>query len=139
MFSIGGKYQWVTIAFLIGFIVPFPFWIANKFWPNRFFSYMNLSIIVWYMGWLFVGINALCTPYFVIGFVSQLYLRKKHPKWFVKYNFLVSAALDGGTQVLVFILTFAVQGGSGKAVPFPAWAGNKPNNLDYCMYNVANG
>lgn len=35
------------------------------------------------------------------------------------YNYILSAALDGGTQVMVFILTSAVFGGSGKARPFP--------------------
>lgn len=30
---------------------------------------------------------------------SQYYLRKYRPGWFRKYNFLLSAALDGGTQV----------------------------------------
>lgn len=57
-----------------------------------------------------------------------------------QYNYLVAAALDGGTQVLVFIFTFAVFGGSGKAVPFPTWAGNPDtdvHNLDYCAVNPA--
>jgi len=56
-------------------------------------------------------------------------------------NYLVSAALDGGTQVLVFIFTFAVFGGSGKAVNFPVWAGNPDtdvHNIDYCKVNPAN-
>ena len=34
---------------------------------------------------------------------------------------LVSAALDGGTQVMVFVYTFAVGGGSGKVVDMPLW------------------
>ena len=54
---------------------------------------------------------------------------------------LLIAALDGGTQVMVFIFTFAVFGGSGKSVPFPTWAGNPGgnHNIDYCMVNPANG
>lgn len=140
MFSIGGRYQWVTISYLLGFFVPFPFWIAYKIWPKRIFSYINLSIILWYMGWLFVGINASIMSYFILGFGAQFWLRKYRPQYFVKYNYLVSAALDGGTQVLVFILTFAVFGGSGKSRPFPTWTGNPDtsvHNLDYCMVNPA--
>ena len=34
----------------------------------------------------------------------------------------MSAALDGGTQVMVFVYTFAVGGGSGNVVDFPRWA-----------------
>jgi hypothetical protein len=119
MFSIGARYQWVTISFLLGFVVPLPFYFLNQVYPARIWTYLNLSIILWYMGWLFVGINASIGSYFILGFGAQFYLRKYHPNLFVKYNYLVSAALDGGTQVLVFILTFAVFGGSGTAVPFP--------------------
>jgi hypothetical protein len=57
--------------------------------------------------------------YFVLGFLAQWWLRKYHPHLFIKYNYILSAALDGGTQVMVFILTSAVFGGSGKARPFP--------------------
>ena len=39
--------------------------------------------------------------------------------------------MDGGTQVIVFILTFAVDGGSGKAVTFPAYWGNNFQSGNY--------
>ncbi|KAK9388446.1 OPT superfamily oligopeptide transporter [Lipomyces mesembrius] len=143
MFSIGARYQWVTISYLTGFIVPFPFWLAYRYTKIEFFRYVNLAIILWYMGWLFVGVNSSITSYFALGFIAQWYLRKYHPNLFVKYNYLVSAALDGGTQVIVFILSFAVFGGGGKVVAFPTWAGNNGGfannkNVDYCMFNPAN-
>lgn len=163
MFSVGARYQWVTLSFLLGFAVPIPFWLAYRFWRKKFFAYINLSIILWYMGWLVTGINASCLTYFILGFASQWWLRKYHPHLFNKYNYIVSAALDGGTQVCVFILTFAVFGDGGPSHPFPyvphpsirllpcksflltssirIWAGNPDttiHNLDYCMVNAAN-
>jgi hypothetical protein len=140
IFSVGGKYQWVTIAFLFGFLAPLPLWLANRYFPHPFFRYINTSIILWQMGYLFVGINSAITMFFLLGFFAQGFLRKKRPELFVKYNYITSAALDGGTQVMVFILTFAVFGGSGKARPFPNWAGNPDtslHNLDYCKVNTA--
>jgi len=103
---------------------------------------MNLSIILWYMGWLFVGVNSSILSYFILGIGAQSWLRWKHPALFNKYNYLISAALDGGTQVIVFILSFAVFGGSGNAVNFPTWAGNNGGiannkNIDFCMFNPA--
>lgn len=143
MFSIGARYQWVTIAYLVGFIVPVPFWLLYRKTKIQFFEYINLSIILWYMGWLFVGVNSSILSYFAVGFFAQYYLRKYKPAIFVKYNYLVSAALDGGTQVLVFVLSFAVFGGSGKGHSFPTSAGNNGGfsnnkNVDYCMFNPAN-
>jgi len=140
MFSVGARYQWVTIAYLIGFLAPLPFYALHKLFPrNKVFPYLNSSIILWYMGYLCVGINSSVFSYYIIGVFGQYYLRKYRPKYFVKWNYLVSAAMDGGTQVIIFILTFAVFGGSGVSRPFPTWAGNHANNVDYCAYNAANG
>ncbi|KAM5354772.1 hypothetical protein ACJ41O_001418 [Fusarium nematophilum] len=137
MFSIGARYQWVTISYFLGFVAPLPFYIMHRLQPNsRVWPYFNSAIILWYLGYLFVGLNASITSYYILGAFGQFYLRRYRPRWFVKWNYLISASLDGGTQVMVFIATFAVFGGSGKAVPFPTWAGNHPNNLDYCAYNA---
>jgi len=139
MFSIGARYQWVTAAYLLGFLAPLPFYFMHRKFPNqRIWSYFNTSIILWYMGYLFIGINSSIWSYYIIGIVGQYFIRKYRPKYFVKWNYLVSAALDGGTQVMVFLLTFAVAGGSGTARPFPTWWGNKADNVDHCMFNPAN-
>jgi len=97
MFSVGSSYQWVTLAYLIGFLVPIPTYIAYKITGNKKWGYLNPSIILWYMGNLFVGINSALNMFFILAFVSQFYIRRYHPEFFVKYNYLVSAAMDGGT------------------------------------------
>ena len=63
--------------------------------------------------------NSFISSYFILGFAAQWWLRKYHPRLFNNYNYIVSAALDGGTQICVFILTFAVFGDGGAARPFP--------------------
>ena len=61
--------------------------------------------------------------------------------WFVKYNYILSAGMDGGAQVINFILTFTVLGAGRKAVPFPKYWGNhwQKGNYDYCMRDPALG
>ncbi|OJA14723.1 hypothetical protein AZE42_11271, partial [Rhizopogon vesiculosus] len=54
----------------------------------------------YYIGWFCVGINSSYSSYFAVAFFSQWWLRTRHPRWFVKYNYIVAAALDGGTQVM---------------------------------------
>ncbi|KAG0650863.1 Oligopeptide transporter 3 [Hyphodiscus hymeniophilus] len=138
MFSFGARYYWVGASYFIGLLIPFPFYICWKITGRRVFSYLNFSIIVWYCGYLFIGVNSSTTSYFLVGFFGQFYLRKYQPRYFAKWNYLVSAALDGGTQVMVFLLSFAVAGAGGVARPFPAWAGNHNDNVDYCKHNTAN-
>ncbi|KAF8801509.1 hypothetical protein BYT27DRAFT_7114855, partial [Phlegmacium glaucopus] len=81
------------------------------------------------------GINSSLFTSFLLAIYSQYYLRKYHATWFRKYNsvFLLSAALDGGTSIMIFVYTFAVGGGSGKVIPFPTWVLVRAcGNPDYC-------
>ena len=55
-----------------------------------------------------------------MGVVSQLWLRKCHPGWYRKYNYLLGGAFDGGSQVMILILSFAVFGAAGVQRPFPS-------------------
>jgi len=116
LFSAGNRYQWVTWAFLLGFILPLPFWIGHKIFPKWNLDYWNTALISNYIGLLNTGINSVTTPWFAIGAFSQFYLRKYRPNWFIKYNYILSAAMEGGTQVMIFILSFAVFGGAGQSV-----------------------
>ncbi|KAG1803724.1 OPT oligopeptide transporter protein-domain-containing protein [Suillus plorans] len=135
LFSYGKRYQWVPLAYLIGLVVPLPFWIIHRYWPRLRMDYYYTPVICAYIGWLCVGINSSILTYFVVAFSSQWWLRTRYPRWFTKYNYLVGAALDGGTQVMVFILSFAVQGAAGASHLFPAWWGaNQGGNYDRCSY-----
>lgn len=58
LFNVGKRYEWVTISMLLGLIVPVPFYILHRWTGRRFFLYWNMSIILWYAGYLFVGINS---------------------------------------------------------------------------------
>jgi hypothetical protein len=135
LFSAGSTYIMIPIGLVIGFFVPLPFWFAHKYWPKLGLNRINTYIICTWMGWLSVGINSSLLPYFLWGFFSQGYLRRLRPVQFAKWAMIVTAAIGGAVQIIVFILTFAVFGGSGAAHPFPEWWGNNlSGNVDRCLY-----
>ncbi|KAF9456897.1 peptide transporter MTD1 [Collybia nuda] len=133
LYAPGGRYAIVPFSILIGLAVPIPFWIAHQKFPKLRANLVVTPILCWTLGYLSVGINSSVFTTFCMAMFSQYYLRRYRPRWFRKYNFLLSAALDGGTQVMVFVFTFAVAGGSGKVVNMPNWALNPKGNPDYCM------
>lgn len=124
MFGAGGTYVMIPVALAIGVFLPIPFWLLHKKYPNRGFNYVITPIITQYSAWLTVGINTSILSSVIIGIISQYYVRRKYPRWFTKYNYIISGAIDGGTQVMVFILSFAVFGAAGTAHDFPTWWGN---------------
>ncbi|OAX33321.1 OPT superfamily oligopeptide transporter [Rhizopogon vinicolor AM-OR11-026] len=133
LFSAGQRYHWVPLAYLVGFFVPIPLWVIHRYWPKLHADYLYTPVIAFSIGWLGVGINSSNLSFFTVAFLSQWWVRTRYPRWFVKYNYIVGAALDGGTQVMVFILSFAVQGAGGTPHLFPAWWGaNQGGNYDHC-------
>ncbi|KAI8617587.1 OPT oligopeptide transporter protein-domain-containing protein [Chytriomyces sp. MP71] len=137
LFAAGAYYAWIPYSFVIGFFVPLPTYFLHKYFPHRGFNYINTGIIAWWIGYMTNGINSNLFVYCILGFVSQYYLRRYHACWFNRYNYLLAAALDGGTQVAVFIMTFALFGAGGNgAVQMPYWALNPDTSnggfSDYC-------
>jgi len=132
LYATGTRYGFVPYMLLAGLGFPIPFWFLHRRWPKFGWNLVFTPIVVAELGILSVGINSSLFTSFVLAVFSQYYLRKYRATWFRKYNFLLSAALDGGTSVMVFVYTFAVGGGSGTIRPFPNWALNPKGNPDYC-------
>ncbi|KAF9477683.1 OPT oligopeptide transporter [Pholiota conissans] len=132
LYATGTRYGFVPYMLLVGLGFPIPFWLLHRKYPKFGFNYVYTPILVAELGFLSVGINSSVFTSFVLAVFSQYYLRKYRATWFRKYNFLLSAALDGGTSVMIFVYTFAVGGGSGTVTPFPTWALNPKGNPDYC-------
>ncbi|KAF7342730.1 OPT oligopeptide transporter [Mycena sanguinolenta] len=133
LYATGTRYGFVPYMLLVGLLFPIPFWLLHRRYPKVGFNLVFTPVLTAELGYLSVGINSSVFTSFVLAIFSQYYLRKYRATWFRKYNFLLSAALDGGTSVMIFVFTFAVAGGSGKAHPFPTWALNPASgNLDYC-------
>ncbi|KAK8868122.1 OPT oligopeptide transporter protein-domain-containing protein [Apiospora arundinis] len=137
MYSWGSTYQWVPMGLVLGFAAPLPLYFAHRYMPKYGFDKVNIPIIAWHIGYLVSGINSSIMMYFLIAFWSQFYLRRYKPEWFLKFNYVLCAGFEGGTQVIIFILTFAFLGASGKPVTFPTYWGNRGGNVDFCMTDPA--
>ena len=47
LYSIGARYEWATIVFLLGFLAPLPMYLMYKVTGNKMWGYTNPSIILW--------------------------------------------------------------------------------------------
>ncbi|KAH7887105.1 OPT oligopeptide transporter protein-domain-containing protein [Phlebopus sp. FC_14] len=141
LFGPSSRYFIIPMSLLIGMGVTFIQWLISKRWsvigPVKVDTVM-LPVIYMYSASMASGLSSSVTSCIIVGVISQFWLRKYHPGWFRKYNYIIGGAFDGGAQVMIFILSFAVFGASGKEKPFPPWAGNPAvGNVDYCNGNKA--
>lgn len=132
MYGLSGRYWIVPMGLLIGLFLPVLHWGLNRTFPRLRDLPINTAIICLYMGTNYFGTTSWVCSTIVVGVFSQFWLRRRMPRIYNKYNYLVGAALDGGSQIVVFVLSFAVFGASGKAHPFPTWWGNPSGHPDHC-------
>ncbi|WAR53187.1 hypothetical protein PtB15_2B618 [Puccinia triticina] len=137
MFLFGQKYSAVSWASLVGLLLPIPFFIAHKFWPRYKLDLVNVPLLLGIPPALYTLAYAGEPMRIAIGITSQFWTCKYRNQWFVKYNYILSAALDGGTELVVFLLAMVFQGGGGKRINFPTYFLNPTPSTprDYCFMN----
>lgn len=133
IYGVHGQYLIAPLGLLIGLALPFIHWGAIKLFPNVAKWEINTAFIIAYAGLNYYGNTSWICSSIAVGIFSQVWLRRRLPRIYNKYNYLIGAAMDGGSQIVIFILSFAVFGASSSAVPFPTWWGNPSGNPDHCM------
>jgi OPT oligopeptide transporter protein len=107
---------------LIGAAVPAILWLIHKKYKTIYgweVRKLVMPVVFHNASETTSGTTSVLWSQVATGIWSQWYMRLRHPAWFGKYNYIAGGGLDAGAKIAMFILTFAVAGGSGKEVPFP--------------------
>lgn len=135
MYGPGTPYFIIPMAVLIGIAAVAVHYVFTLFVPRigRFSTRdLVLPTVFLYSAWFTSGQNCTTLSIVLVGIISQAVLRTRYPAWFKKYNYIVGAGFDGGSLLIIFVLSFAVFGAAGTEKPFPTWAGNPAGFPDYC-------
>ncbi|OKL57459.1 hypothetical protein UA08_07227 [Talaromyces atroroseus] len=133
IYGVNGQYFIVPMGLIIGLALPVIHSGAIKLFPRLDRWELNTAIIIAYAGTTYYGNTSWICSSIAVGIFSQFWLRRRKPRIYNKYNYLIGAAMDGGSQIVIFILSFAVFGASSKEVPFPSWWGSPAaGNPDHC-------
>ncbi|GMF71262.1 unnamed protein product [Aspergillus oryzae] len=137
MYGVSSRYFIVPLCLVIGLALPLVHWGLGKVIPRLRKLPLNTAIIVSYAGNPYYGNTSWIWSSIVVGLFSQFWLRRRLPEIYNKYNYLIGAAMDGGSQIIIFVLSFAVLGAAGKERPFPTWWGNPQESAT--LAHIANG
>lgn len=89
---------------LVGAIVPFPFWLYCRRYPQSIVRHINPSIV--FAVCLSIppasGVNI--ASFLVVGFVFQFWIRRYYFAWWARYNYVLSASLDVGTVAGLLVI-----------------------------------
>ncbi|KAI6111532.1 OPT oligopeptide transporter protein-domain-containing protein [Pisolithus croceorrhizus] len=122
LYAPGKIYFQLPLGHLYGFLAPFPLYFMHRLYPSqRIWSYLNMPVILTYVGWLPYSVNGAWWPGFVIGLASQWWARTRRPKWYTMYNCEANHHLTLALVIHVFV---NITGAGGNIISFPYWWGN---------------
>ena len=105
----GAIYHLQLYAIIIGAFLPLPFWLWRRRYPQSWVRWVSTPLILDGMTYLppATGINF--SSWILVGFVFQYLIRKRNFTWWIKFNYVTSAALDSGTTISLLFIFFTLQ------------------------------
>ncbi|KAJ7638400.1 OPT oligopeptide transporter [Roridomyces roridus] len=122
LFGPGSIYRPLLWGFPLGLLAPIPFYYLARRFPRSSFRYFNFPVA-------FGGVAAIPAAsaynYAAWGFTAFIFnyvIRRGHFRWWMRYNYILSASLDAGLALGLIVVFFSVEYiGGGKTLN---WIGN---------------
>ncbi|KAI0251736.1 OPT oligopeptide transporter [Lactifluus subvellereus] len=127
LFSHGQRYYGLVFFFLVGAIAPLIQWTLHKKFRISFLKYLNFPLIFSGTGTLPPATPLNFVPWVFICFLFNYIIRRRHVYWWLKYNYISSAALDASYSISNLVLFFALQYPKNGAIGLnniQTWWGN---------------
>ncbi|KAG0226519.1 hypothetical protein BGW42_003588, partial [Actinomortierella wolfii] len=95
--------------------------------PNTWLELVHVPVILGATGMMPPASPYHFYNWILIGFIFQFIVRRYRTEWYMRFNYVLSAALDSATAIFGLVLFF---GFSMHGVKFPNWWGNP--KVDHC-------
>ncbi|KAI8056952.1 OPT oligopeptide transporter protein-domain-containing protein [Syncephalis plumigaleata] len=109
MFGINGYYASLNWWFLVGLLLPVPFWLIARRYPNSWVRYIHMPIFLGGTGNMPPARPGMFTAWFTLGFIFQWVVYRYRNAWWKRYNYILSAGLDSGVALGGLVIFFAFQ------------------------------
>ncbi|KAK8293457.1 hypothetical protein V6Z12_D06G190200 [Gossypium hirsutum] len=110
LFGPGGMYRNLVWLFLIGAFLPVPVWVLSKIFPEKkWIPLINIPVLSYGFAGMPPATPTNIASWLITGTIFNYFVFKYHKRWWQKYNYVLSAALDAGTAFMGVLLFFALQ------------------------------
>ena len=95
--------------FVIGAVLPIPFYFLARRYPRSLWRCVCIPLTLNSGGAVppLSGINYMSS--LMVGFIFWWFMRRFHFRWWLRYNYILAAGLDGGTIIGLIVIFFSVQ------------------------------
>lgn len=130
-----GNYGALNWFFLGGMLGPFVIWLFHKAFPKQsWIPLINLPVLL--------GATAAMPPatalnynsWILVGTIFNFFVFRYRKKWWQRYNYILSAALDAGVAFMAVLLYFTV---NMEDRNISWWGTNDPEHCDLAICPTA--
>jgi hypothetical protein len=110
IFGPSGIYNKLHFFWLIGAALPLIHWLILKKWPKSVFRYLNVPVILNGNANIPPATPTTYMSWFIVGAIFNKFIRGRWTGWWMRYNYITSAALDSGLILctIVLVLCFSL-------------------------------
>jgi len=109
IFSYGQLYCGLLFFFLIGAILPIIQWTLHKRFQVGLMRYLNLPLIFASVALMPPATPINFVPWVLVCFLFNYVIRRRNFGWWIKYNYVLSGALNGAYSIGVVFIFFTLQ------------------------------
>lgn len=145
LFSSGGFYSHFQWAWLVGAVLPIPFWLLSRKFPNSWLRYIHIPLIIHGISYIAPFGFSFLWPACIFGFVFNYYIKRRYKVWWLKYAYVLAGAFNVGIAISAIVIFFAVQYHEvslswwGNNVPFAGVDGGAENAPSCVLKTLAEG
>ncbi|CAM6129316.1 unnamed protein product [Calypogeia fissa] len=131
IFGSEGIYRKLNWWFLAGALMPVPVWLLSRRYPkSKWISMINVPIFIAAANEVPPATSLNLGTWVIVGTIFNYFIFNYRKRWWQRYNYILSAALDAGTAFMAVALYFALEL-EGRSLD---WWGNQPDQcpLAHC-------
>ncbi|KAJ7163826.1 OPT oligopeptide transporter, partial [Mycena crocata] len=108
LFGPGALYRSLLWGFPLGLLAPIPFYFLARRYPLSYFRYVNIPVFCGGVAAIPAASAYNYAAWASAGFIFCFFIRRRHFRWWMRYNYILSAALDAGVALATLLMFFTV-------------------------------
>ncbi|KAJ8551100.1 hypothetical protein K7X08_000470 [Anisodus acutangulus] len=132
-----GNYSALNWFFLGGLLGPVIVWLLHKSFPKQtWIPLINLPVLLGATAFMPPATALNYNSWILVGTIFNFFVFRYRKKWWQRYNYILSAALDAGVAFMAVLLYFSV-GMENRSINW--WGNNDPEHCDLATCPTAKG
>ena len=95
--------------FAAGALLPIPCYFLARRFPLSFWRYINIPVGFAGVGAIPPATGVNYASWGLVGFIFNYLIRRFRFAWWMRYNYILSAALDAGVAIGMIVIFFTVR------------------------------